>query len=618
MRDVSSTKTSTFKKYGLDWPVGTDPLQLEFYMIKQGGFWRDARRGEEYGLGLYEHYKAAMQLLWPEDDWHRWCDLALREFVENTCTCLLGPKDAAKTYTAGKYGLVNYFCSPNDTLVLVTSTDVRGLELRVWGAIKGLYNRAVQRFQWLPGTVYESTHSITTEAQLMSMGEGKRKEGKVMNRGIICVPTLQGGQYVGLGKFHGIKQKRLILISDECSVMGDTFLRAVANLGGKEFFKFIPIGNPNDPNDPLGQAAEPVGGWASLPEPKKTEVWKNRFLNGKTINFVGTDSPNFDFPQDEPPHYPYLIHKGKIDEVLAFWGPESHEYYSQCVGVMKPGLLARRVITKELCEQHRALDPVEWKGTPRTRIYAIDAAYSGSGGDRCVAGHADFGEDKDGIEVLAVYMPRIVPVSITNELPPEDQIAAFAQKECDELGIKYEDIAYDSTGRGTLGSAFARIFGAKVPQPVEFGGVPSKRPVRHDLYVMDEVRKEKRLKRCDEHYYDFVTELWFSARYIIECDQMRGLPTDVMKEGASREYGRAKSNKIFVESKHDPKARERMARSPDLFDWLVTIIELARRKGFKIRRLGPALTESENPDDYWKRESQSFRDLIASKTLQHA
>ena len=64
---------------------------------------------------------------------------------------------------------------------------------------------------------------------------------------------------------------------------------------------------------------------------------------------------------------------------------------------------------------------------------------------------------------------------------------------------------------------------------------PLQRPVRHDLYVQ-ETDGTKRLKRCDEEYRKFVTELWFATRHVIECGQMRNLPEEVAKEGYVREY----------------------------------------------------------------------------------
>ena len=64
----------------------------------------------------------------------------------------MGPADSGKTYIAGaKWALMEYWAAPEITLVVVSSTDMRGLELRVWGAIKGLFNRAVEKFAFLLG-----------------------------------------------------------------------------------------------------------------------------------------------------------------------------------------------------------------------------------------------------------------------------------------------------------------------------------------------------------------------------------------------------------------------------------------------------------------------------------
>ena len=126
-------------------------------------------------------------------------------------------------------------------------------------------------------------------------------------------------------------------MADEGQFMGDGFLNAISNLDGNHDFKAVIMGNPIDPIDQLGRAAEPEVGWSSLPEPTKTETWKTRFMNGVAINLVGTDSPNFDYDQNLPPRYKYLIDQRRIDNVAKFWGRDSHQYYSQCVGVMKRG-----------------------------------------------------------------------------------------------------------------------------------------------------------------------------------------------------------------------------------------------------------------------------------------
>jgi hypothetical protein len=142
----------------------------------------------------------------------------------------------------------------------------------------------------------------------------------------------------------------------------------------------------------------------------------------------------------------------------------------------------------------------------------------------------------------------IIPVSgkFTNKTP-EEQIAEFVKKHCEGRGIAPENVFYDATGRGSLGTAFGRIWSTSV-NPVEFGGKPTDRPVANDLLVLEK-NGTRRLKRCDEHYSKFVTELWFSVRYTIEAGQFRGLTEDVIQEGCGREWKLVAGAKTEIESK---------------------------------------------------------------------
>lgn len=596
--------STKFEKYGFDWDRqdGWDELRVEFWMIQQGREYLEAA-----GRSLFFHYKEAQILLWPEDDHHRWSDRILKEILDNDITVLMGPGDSGKTYGMIKYALTDFWSFPDNTLFLVSSTDMRGLETRIWGWMKTLLNRAKDRYEWLPGNVLESQHAVTPE----TIDEDNLR-GRSLNLGLICVPCLSStGAYTGLGKFVGVKQDRLRHIGDEVQHMKGTFLDAYNNWVGKEDFKGVMSFNPIDPTDPGGIAAEPLEGWTSMPTPTKTTGWRSKFFNAYVLNLVGGDSPNFEYPQDQPARYKYLVGKKKFDLVRATHGKGSWQESWQCEGVMRPGMVGERVLNRELCRKHRAFDIAVWSGEPLTRIYALDPAYGGI--DRCVGRVLEFGNSLQGKQVVKLYPPEIIPVNVGLLEPPEDQIAAFIYRRHKEAGVLPQNVFYDSFGRGTLGAAFAKLFGANSPVPVDSGMRPTKRPVRHDLYVEDE-RGTKRLKRCDEHYSKFVSELWFSVRESVESEQLMELDEETMMEGCTRKYGIVLGNKTEIETKDDYKERNR--RSPDLFDTLAIGIEGCRQRGFKIMRIGIELTEG-GTDDWMYVEGEEYERSIQDSLLTH-
>lgn len=600
-----------FQKYQATWSDDYDALAVEMACIRKGGRWKIGER--VCGEGLSFHYERMRQILWPNLKDHRWNSLIRDTVVANKVTVLLGAASTGKTHSAAWIFLCEYFCFPEETCVLVSSTDMNGLRLRVWGEINKLWSEAVNRFPHLDGHLIDSRLLIATD----DLSENDMDDIRVTRdwrKGIKGVPTIQGAKYIGLGKYVGIKQKRMRLIADEAQFMPHTFLSAMANLDKNEDFKAIILGNPLDPTDALGKAAEPIDGWASHMEPTKTEVWRTR--NGVCVNLVGTDSPNFDYPPDEPTRYPYLISREKIAFTLSSYPKDSIEYYSQCVGVMKIGVLSRRVLTRDMCRQFGAMNDVTWKGEPRTRILALDAAY---GGDRCVTGYVDFGTDVEGNTVIKIGEPVEIPIIVREDQSPEDQIAHYLKNYALQNDIKPENFFYDSTGRGSLGTSLARIW-SNLNNPVEFGGRPTDRPVSLDHYADDPETRLRRLKRCDEHYDRFVSELAFSVRYAVEGGQIRNLPSEVMEEFCDRKWDLVKGNKISIEPKTGtntkPGFKQRIGKSPDYADWLSIAVEGARQRGFQIKRLANIKPE-ENGEDYLAEEAKRYETAIKANLLQH-
>lgn len=596
-------------KYNLNWQDNYDDLRIELYQISQGEDWC-----KQHGHSLAFHYKEACKVCWPHIDWHRWTELANSEIRRPNAklTVLMGAGSTGKTNATGWEYLLEYYASPNDTLVLISSTDIRSLELRVWGEIKSLHEMAKDRHPWLPGYLIDSKHCITTD-ELGEDDAAERIKTRDLRKGVIGIPTVQGGKSVGLSKWQGIKQKHLRLIADDCTAMNASFLSAFANLNNNIDFQACVCFNPDDMLDPGGIAAEPKDGWSGHMEPTKTATWDTKFYNGRCINFVGTDSPNFDYPQDQKPRYPYLVSQKKINETLSAFPKDSFEYYSQCVGVMKIAQLSRRVITRDLCRQFHAQDEAVWEGEKQTKLAGLDASY---GGDRCVGGYAEFGPCEDGKVRLQFYPPHIVPVRVSKSDDPmaeEDQISEYERNYCKTHDVPPGHFYHDSTGRGSLGTSLSRKWSSQC-NPVEFGGAPSKRPVTMDTYIVDKKTGIKRLKRCDEAYVKFVTELWYSMRFAIEADQIRGLPEDVMNELCMRNWDEVNGKKV-VETKEEMKLRTR--KSPDLADWACIILEGARRLGFQISKLGNEL-QSEDEGVNWLEEwQQKHEKWLRSKELAH-
>ncbi len=587
-----------------------DDLGIELFCISQGKEWIEAA-----GRTLEFHFENVRKIIWPELDVHRWHTLCTKEILSHKVTVLMGPGSSGKTHEMAWIGLVKYWARPHDTCVLVASTHLGGLKKRVWAEICMLWQDGVAKFPKLAGHLLDSAIAITTD-NVEDCDPGERKI-RDMRKGIFGVACITGGKFVGLAKFVGIKQKNMALLADEASMMGETFLSSFANLNKNENFMAVVSGNPNDPLDPLGRAAEPKEGWTDdYMEPKKTMVWDTRFMNGRCVNLIGLDSPNFDFPPDKPTRYKYLISKEKIDDTLSFFPKDSMEYYSQCVGSMKIGTIARRVVSRVMVKEYHAQDEAVWRDENRTKVCFVDSSY---GGDRCVIMWGEFGADPTGKQILMLSIPTIIPILIGKGLEPEDQIARFTKYYCEEEEIQPENMGHDATGRGSLGTSLAREWSA-MTNPIDAGGRPTKRPVSLEITIKDEETGQMRPKRCDEHYDRLVSEFWFSVRYAIESGQIRGLVDEAVEELCARKWDRIRGDKYSVEIKDGtptkPGMKQRTGKSPDIGDCVAGIIEMARRKGFIISKLGNPEATKPKVDEWFVKQAAKLEKFRQSRQLQ--
>lgn len=189
------------ERYGLKWS-DTDDLQIEMEFIRRGGFHTKAN-GEVVGHGLSYHFEQMRRIIWPEldneDNGQRWHKITRDEILRNKVTVLMGPGSSGKTHSAAWIGLCKYWVDPENTCVLVSSTDIRGLKLRVWGEICMLWERGVRRFPYLAGHMLDSKLAITTDS--LEDGDLDDRIVRDMRKGIVGIPTVQNGKQE-IGRAH--------------------------------------------------------------------------------------------------------------------------------------------------------------------------------------------------------------------------------------------------------------------------------------------------------------------------------------------------------------------------------------------------------------------------------
>lgn len=595
----------TFIRYNLKWPEAIHPAKMEMEMIRHNGRWR-ARSGEMVGEGELFHFRALIKYLWPWITFHKWIDMFIEAYLTHRTIGALGPASSGKTFDAALCVLADWYCFSECTTVICCSTTRERLEDRIWGEIKRLHKDAKKNAEWLPGYLIEGRQRILADPKLSA------SEGRDFRNGLLGVACKPGDNYIGLGDFLGIKNKRVRLVGDELQLLPKAFVDSISNLDKNPDLKALGLGNPKDILDALGIFCEPsveLGGWDSgIDQTPVTKSWATKRAQGICLQFPGPDSPNFDGTLGIP-----LITGEQIARDVSQYGTDSFHYTSMNLGAMPKGQGARRVLTRQTCVKFGALESPNWRNAERTKVGFLDAAYRGVGGDRCIFGMLEFGEetpplDADkivtnlssqnvvnpkGRKIIALTSIGLVPIKGSHD--PEDQIVEHVKLQCEQLGIPTQNFFYDAGMRTSLTQSFARLWSSQT-NTIDCGGPASERKVSADIDVI-----------CRDYYSKFITELWFSVRLVVEARQFRGMTESVMNEFCSREWTTVGANKIEVETK--AKMKTKTGRSPDEADAVAIGIHGAVNLGFQIMRLGNERRRS--TDEQWKKDLQARAEAIS-------
>lgn len=611
--NISNTqrKSSTrFPQYGLWWDSFTDPISMEMQMIQAGGQWTQ-KNGDIAGNGLAYHYRKFQELVWPEKIWEKgpfknyWAEKCLEAYLNYTYIGVLGCAASGKSDGFGSNALTDWYCFPDCTTILVSSTDLPSLELRIWGMIKKYHKAAKRVRDWLPGHLIEGKRIIIQDEQ------EQFKEGRDFKNGLVAIPCKKGNSFVGIGSYVGIHNRRVRLLADECNLMPRAFLDSTSNLSKCQDFKLVGLGNPNETTNAHGVLCEPsreLGGWeGGMDQRPGTKTWGTNFPNGIALQLPGSDTPNKDMADGDEPPFPFLITPQQLRDDAQIWGVDDWHYKMMDEAMMPRGQGSRRILTRQACLKFGAFTAPKWRDSRRTSIAFLDAAYRGVGGDRCVFGELQYGPEiekkpqpndpdafviqdhkkEDVRHIICLIDIMVIPIQAEKGSDqPEDQIVRFVMDQCAGRGIRPENFYFDSGMRTSLVTAFSRIWTPMV-NSVDCGGTPTE-----DIVSM-EIQKPAK-----DYYSKFITELWYSVRLVVESGQFRGMTEEVCTEFSQREWKLTKGNKIEVETKEEMKLKT--GRSPDLADAVAIGIYGARKNGFVIARAMPEKQPHFGPD--WRDE----------------
>ncbi len=531
-----------------------------------------------YALGdvpVWEHRKAVMKIIAPKHEWHRWVDLRLKAFSESSWITWVGPASSTKSTDAALFAIEYWMEAPHETAVILCSTSVEMLKMRVWNEVMRIYSNIPQKVAlkhedgWVENiTIGQFGRPISTQTKIMwAPGDDKH--------GLTGVAVAEGPVDQVVSNHLGVHTKRVLLLMDEMQAVRPAILKAAAsNMAKNEEFKLLGMGNPDDTNSLLGRESEPLDGWSSIDIETDT-TWRTLGLDPKTggtcVFTDGRKSPANDSPAERK-RLSFMINDEQIAQHLyrCHGNPDEPDFWTQSIGFFPPSGTKSTVLDSAIIEKWNCKGKAVWTRMP-TKAAALDPAFSFGGGDKKVLQFFKFGQTEETIDgvvtsrwVIEFGKTMYVPVKASSARPLDYQILDFCRDQCEKEGVLPENFATDSTGIGRgLKSIFDVEWGIVVG--VEFGGAPSVRIV-----------SALGNKTGKEQYDDRKSELNMAIREFAMSNSIRGLPTEAAAQFCVRKTEQ-QNKKQSVESKRELK--KRINRSPDESDACAIGIELAKQKG---------------------------------------
>jgi len=512
---------------------------------------------------------------------HPWAESMIREALRNKYLAIGGSASSGKSHTMAAFGIVNWLSQPSETLVLMTSTTLQGARTRIWGSVISLMS-IIEDFA--PCKIRDSIGSIAYI----------NDNGTLIERaGLRLIAAEKSKTREAVGKFIGIKQKRVFVIADELSELSEAILNAgLSNLSKNEELHIIGMSNPSSRFNAFGIWSEPKHGWNSV-DVQMHDSWTTKW-GGHYMRLDGERSPNILAGETL---YSWLPTFEKVEEDKAILGEDSRAYMRMVRAVFFDGDENESIYSETELVNTGAVSPADWQSKP-ILVAGLDPAFT-NGGDRTVLFFAQVGYEKSGsfsIEFLNHY--QLSDDATNKAVPRTYQIVKQVADLCKKHKVAPENLAVDATGAG---SPFCDVLAGEWSGDflrVSFGGKASDRRVSANSKLTGE-----------ELYVNRVSELWFVGKELMRTRQLRGVSADLAREITNRNYDLVKSSTLRVKVETKPEYKARMGRSPDLADAAFLALDCARQ------RLGLVAVEprTQNQESGFKRhETKTLKSLRMS------
>lgn len=499
---------------------------------------------------------AAHHYIWPQDviTWNYWSERRFRTYCEgyNIISWASG-QSTGKSVDAGKIALLEWFCAPKTTGVLVVSTTLESIKARVYGYILR----------------YLKESAVTLPYQIMRSNPPKilyDRDDEL--HAISTIAAAKGRDNEAFKNYIGRHPKRkLLLILDEGPDLDPIILESLPNLEKEgSAFQVLCLGNSASKFDLHGSLSTPKNGWNSI-DPTRDTRWETTQKNGICLYFSCYESPAIyeTDPVKKVALSKFLINSEQIEKKIEKYGAETDAFYRFVLGYWRSTGTDSVVISPEFVDQFNVTKKAEWSGLHPLKVVAgLDPAFS-VGGDSCILRLAILGQMTNGQIVLdyrgndLLFNIRIKASAKAAEIQIAEQVLEIMKR----YQVDMRDLVIDSNGQGRAIGSVIQLQAASLTPPLKIYGT---RGGNQNVKSFDVIIRS-------------AYELWADFRPFIQNHQIKGMDNVTVQQLTTR-LTEIKNGKPVLEPKADYKVRmgavmPALAHSPDEADAAALVLQAA-------------------------------------------